>query len=68
VVNNACSLGPQTAAEAKKQNWHRMDCLAKRYIEKFDSQAALKWFGTQDEAWKKSRKKKFQSRLNDRRW
>jgi hypothetical protein len=60
---NACSLGPQSAEEAKKLNWHRMDCLAKRYIKKFDSQAALKWFAAQDEEWQSARKARFMSRI-----
>jgi hypothetical protein len=66
--NNACHLGAQTTEEAKQQNWHRMDCLAKRYIEKFDKQSALKWFAQQEEEWKKSRTVRFSSRLNARRW
>jgi hypothetical protein len=65
---NACSLGPQSAEEAKKLNWHRMDCLANRNIKKFDIQAALKWFAAQDEEWQISRKVRLQSRLNERRW
>ena len=47
--NNACKFGAQTEEEARKQNWHRMDCLAQRYIEKFDKQASLKWFATQNQ-------------------
>lgn len=66
--NNACSLGPQNEEDAHNQNWHRMDCLARWYIEKFDRQAALKWFGTQDQAWQDSRKQRFNSRINERRW
>ena len=66
--NNACKLGAQTEEEARKQNWHRMDCLAQRYIEKFDKQASLKWFATQNQEWKDSRADRFSSRLNQRRW
>lgn len=66
--NNACKLGAQTEGEAKKLNWHRMDCLAKHNIEKLDKQSALKWFAKQNEEWKKSRSNRFSSRLNARRW
>jgi len=66
--HNANSLGAQSFEQAKKQNFHRMDCLAKRYIEKFDKQTALKWFKTQNEEWKRSREERFTSRLNERRW
>jgi hypothetical protein len=65
---NANSLAPQTAEGIKKQNWHRMDCLAKRYIENFDRQTAVKWFESQDEEWQKARVERFTSRLNERRW
>lgn len=65
---NANSFGAQTEEEAKKQNWHRMDCLAKLYIKKFDRQSAVKWFETQNEEWQRSRLERFTSRLNERRW
>jgi len=65
---NANSLGAQTEEEARKQNFHRMDCLAKRYIEKFDKPSAIKWFKTQNEEWQTSRLERFTSRLNERRW
>lgn len=66
--HNANSLGAQTREQTKKDNWHRMDCLAKRYIEKFDGQAAMKWFESQSEEWQKSREARFTSRLNERQW
>ena len=66
--HNANSLGAQTIEQAKKDNWFRMDCLAKRYIEKFDRQSAMKWFEAQNEEWQKSRLERFTSRLNERRW
>ena len=65
---NACSLGAQSEAEAKKDNWWRMDCLAKRYIEKFDKKASLDWFETQNEEWQASRKERFTARLSERWW
>lgn len=66
--HNACKLGPQTEAEAKRLNWQRMDCLAKHNIEKLDKQSAMKWFAKQPEEWKESRAARFTSRINQRRW
>lgn len=65
--NNACKLGAQTEAEAKKMNWHRMDCLAKHYIARFDKKSSLEWFVKQDEDWKTSRANKFHARMSNKR-
>jgi|TARA_R110001583_G_scaffold21308_3_gene80856 hypothetical protein len=68
VQYNACSLGPQSAEEAKALNFSRMDCLAKHNIERLDKKAAMAWFTKQPEDWKESRAARFTSRINQRRW
>ncbi len=61
---NACSLGPQTEAEAKKLNWHRMDCLAANKLKTEGNPLKLqKWFASQDKEWQAARKARFSSRL-----
>ncbi len=68
-MNNACSLGAQTAAEVKRQTWHKLDCLAKYQLNSgYDNQKLMKWFESQNEEWQASRKAKFKMRLNQRRW
>lgn len=64
---NVCTYGPQNEAEAKKANWHRMDCLAARQLKiERDHTKLKKWFKTQDEEWQAARKARFDSRINDR--
>lgn len=63
--HNANSLGAQSEAEAKKHNWHRIDCLAARQLRvERDPLKLKKWFSTQDEEWQASRKGRFTSRVS----
>jgi uncharacterized phage-like protein YoqJ len=65
---NACSLGPQTKEEAKKLNWHRLDCLTANKLKiETDSTKILVWFEKQDEEWKAARKARLKQRINSRR-
>ena len=62
--HNACSLGPQSEAEAKKLNWKRMDCLAANKLKTEMNPLKLKkWFLSQDQEWQAARKSRFSSRL-----
>jgi hypothetical protein len=64
VQYNACSLGPQSAEEAKKLNWHRMDCLAVYKLKnERDTSKIRAWFKTQNKEWQTDRSARFNSRL-----
>lgn len=66
---NTSRFAPKTPEELQKQNWHRMDCLAKYKLANENDKSKLKaWFETQDQAWQESRQARFNSRLNERRW
>ena len=65
--HNANSLGAQSEEQAKKENWHRMDCLAKYNLKnERDYSKLIKWFAKQNEEWRQSRHKRFMARTNDR--
>jgi hypothetical protein len=65
--HNANSLGAQSEEQAKKDNWHRMDCLAANQLRvEHDTEKLKKWFASQNEEWQAARKARFTSRLNER--
>jgi len=60
-------FGPQSAEEAKKMNWDRMDCLAKYLLKNEpDHKKLIIWVNKQDKEWAASRKSRFLLRSNDR--
>lgn len=66
--HNASKFGPQSEADAKKHNWHRMDCLAANQLRvERDPMKLKKWFASQDEEWQAARKDRFNSRISNNR-
>ena len=62
--HNASKFGPQSDGDARKMNWHRMDCLAANQLRVERDNSKLKaWFAAQDEEWQVARKARFMSRL-----
>lgn len=62
--SNVSKFGPKDEAQAKKMNWHRIDCLAAYLLRKERDSAKLRaWFASQDEEWQAARKARFMARL-----
>lgn len=65
--HNVSKFAPKNDAEAKKQNWHRIDCLAAHTLKVQRDPLKLKeWFATQDSEWQTAREERFNSRVNSR--